>query len=53
MKIAATTADDQPKPRVPKRVRLRMTAQLAEKRALGDPKAPRFDGVAFLRSLKK
>lgn len=31
----------------------RMTRSLAEKRAVGDPKAPRFDGVAFLRSLKK
>lgn len=31
----------------------RMTRPLAEKRAVGDAKAPKFDGVAFLRSLKK
>ncbi len=37
----------------PKVVRPRMTAQLAEKRAVEDLKAPRFDGMAFLRSLKK
>ena len=30
-----------------------MTRRLAEKRAVGDPKAPKFDGAAFLRSLKK
>jgi hypothetical protein len=33
--------------------RLRMTRVLAEKRAVGDNKAPKFDGVAFLRSLRK
>ncbi|MHB8520041.1 MAG: hypothetical protein ACYDH9_04725 [Limisphaerales bacterium] len=32
---------------------LRMTKSLARARAVGDPKAPKFDGVAFLRSLKK
>jgi len=39
-------------PRV-KAPRLRMTRRLAEKRAVGDAKAPKFDGVAFVRSLKK
>ncbi len=31
----------------------RMTRQLAEKRAVGNPKALKFDGAAFLRTLKK
>ena len=31
----------------------RMTKELAESRAVGDADAPRFDGVSFLRSLKK
>jgi len=30
-----------------------MTRRLAEKRAVGHAKAPRFDGAAFLRTLKK
>jgi hypothetical protein len=30
-----------------------MTRQLAEKRAVGKADGPQFDGVAFLRSLKK
>jgi hypothetical protein len=33
--------------------RLRMTRRLAEERAVGEAKAPKFDGVAFVRSLKK
>ena len=33
--------------------RLRMTKRLAEERAVGDAKAPKFDGVEFLRSLRK
>jgi len=33
--------------------RLRMTKRLAEKRSVGDAKAPKFDGVKFLRSLRK
>jgi hypothetical protein len=33
--------------------RVRMTRALAEKRAVGDAKSPKFDGVAFLQSLKK
>jgi hypothetical protein len=36
-----------------KPARLRMTRQLAEKRAVGDVKATKFDGTAFLRTLKK
>lgn len=31
----------------------RMTRKLAEARAVGDPKCSRFDGTAFLVSLKK
>ena len=34
-------------------VRLRMTRVLAEKRAVGDARGRKFDGVAFLRSLRK
>ena len=30
-----------------------MTRRLAEERAVGEAKAPKFDGVAFVRSLKK
>lgn len=30
-----------------------MTRRLAEERAVGDAKAPKFDGVVFVRSLKK
>jgi len=33
--------------------RLRMTRSLAEKRAVGDGKGRKFDGVAFLRSLRE
>lgn len=36
-----------------KPARLRMTKRLAEERAVGDAKAPKFDGVEFLRSLRK
>jgi hypothetical protein len=35
------------------KIRPRMTRELAEARAVGDPSKPKFDGVAFLRSLKK
>ena len=35
------------------KARPRMTRELAEARAVGDPTKPKFDGVAFLRSLKK
>ena len=53
MKTAVSKANGNAKLRTPKMVRPRMTRQLAEKRAVGDLKAPKFDGVAFLRSLKK
>ena len=33
--------------------RPRMTRRLAERRAVGDPAKPKFDGVALLRLLKK
>lgn len=36
-----------------KPVRLRMTKRLAEERAVGDAKASKFNGVEFLRSLRK
>lgn len=35
------------------RIRPQMTRALAEKVAVGSGKAPQFDGVAFLKSLKK
>jgi len=33
--------------------RPRMTTKKARESAFGDPEAPKFDGVAFLKSLKK
>ncbi len=53
MKTASFAAVEHTKPSASKASRPRMTRQLAEKRAVGDPKAPKFDGAAFLRSLKK
>lgn len=53
MKTASATADDHSRPPTAKAARPRMTRQLAEKRAVGDAKAPKFDGAAFLRTLKK
>lgn len=38
---------------VTKSSRPRMTRELAEQRAVGDADEPKFDGAAFLRSLKK
>ena len=52
MKTASAPTNGRTKP-VPKSTSLRMTRQLAEKRAVGDAKAPKFDGAAFLRTLKK
>lgn len=49
MKAAA----HKPNRRAAEKVRPRMTRELAEARAVGDPTKPKFDGVAFLRSLKK
>jgi hypothetical protein len=36
-----------------KSARPKMTAKIAELRAVGDPKRPKFDGTAFLASLRK
>jgi len=47
------TANGKPKFVVSKTQRPRMTRKLAETRAIGDAKASKFDGTAFLRSLKK
>ncbi len=47
------TANGKPKFVVSKGARPRMTRQLAEARAIGDPKSSRFDGTVFLASLKK
>lgn len=35
------------------RRRVRMTRELAEKSAVGGATGPKFDGAAFLRTLKK
>ena len=47
------TANGKPKFIVSKSSQPKMSRELAEKRAVGDSKAPRFDGTAFLSSLKK
>ena len=47
------TANGKPKFVVSKGARPKMTRKLAEERAVGDPKGARFDGTAFLASLKK
>lgn len=47
------TAKGKPKFVVTKSKQPRMTRALAEKRAVGDAKGAKFDGVAFLTSLKK
>jgi antitoxin (DNA-binding transcriptional repressor) of toxin-antitoxin stability system len=47
------TANGKPKFVVSKSARPKMTRKLAEERAIGDPKGLRFDGTAFLASLKK
>ena len=52
VKIATAPANGRTKAQ-PKLASPRMTRRLAEKRAVGDPDAPKFDGVAFLRTLKK
>ena len=53
MKTTTATSNGHREPGGTKTARLRMTRQLAEKRAVGDAKAPKFDGAAFLRNLKK
>ena len=47
------TSKGKPKFIVTKGSPLRMTRELAESRSVGDAKAPKFDGVSFLNSLKK
>ncbi len=47
------TANGKPKFVVSKSAAPRMTRQLAEARAVGDPDGVKFDGTAFLASLKK
>jgi antitoxin (DNA-binding transcriptional repressor) of toxin-antitoxin stability system len=47
------TANGKPKFVVSKGPKPRMTRKLAEARAIGDPKGAKFDGTAFLASLKK
>jgi antitoxin (DNA-binding transcriptional repressor) of toxin-antitoxin stability system len=52
-KQLVVTANGKPKFVVSKSPRPRMTRKLAEARAVGNLKAPAFDGTAFLVSLKK
>jgi antitoxin (DNA-binding transcriptional repressor) of toxin-antitoxin stability system len=52
-KQLVVTANGKPKFVVSKSTRPRMTRKLAEERAVGDSKKSRFDGTAFLASLKK
>ncbi|HEY3912913.1 MAG TPA: hypothetical protein VGN61_00390 [Verrucomicrobiae bacterium] len=52
-KQLVVTAKGKAKFVVSKSARPRMTRNLAESRAIGDPKRPKFDGTAFLASLKK
>lgn len=52
-KKLVVTANGKPKFVVSKGPRPRMTRKLAEARAIGAPKGKKFDGTAFLVSLKK
>ena len=52
-KQLVVTANGKPRFVVSKAARPRMTRKLAEARAIGDSKGPRFDGTAFLASLRK
>jgi hypothetical protein len=52
-KQLVVTANGKPKFVVSKSSRPKMTRELAKKRAVGDPKAARFNGTSFLASLKK
>ena len=47
------TSNGRPKFVVSKSARPKMTRKLAESRAVGDVKNAKFDGTAFLASLKK
>lgn len=52
-KQLVVTSNGRPKFVVSKSARPKMTRKLAEARAVGDPKGPKFDGAVFLASLKK
>jgi len=52
-KELVVTANGKPKFVVTKSARPRMTRRLAEARSVGDAGLPKFDGTAFLASLKK
>ena len=52
-KQLVVTANGKPKFVVSKSARPKMSRELAEKRAVGDSNAPRFNGATFLASLKK
>ena len=52
-KELVVTANGKPKFIVSKARKPRMTRELAEARAVGNPKGRKFDGTAFLASLKK
>ena len=52
-KQLVVTANGKPKFVVSKAAKPRMTRKLAEARAVGDSQKPKFDGTAFLASLKK
>ena len=52
-KKLVVTANGKPKFVVSKTSRPKMSRQLAEERAVGNAGARRFDGAAFLASLKK
>ena len=52
-KQLVVTANGKPKFVVSKSSRPKMSRELAEKRAVGDANAPRFNGTSFLVSLKK
>jgi hypothetical protein len=52
-KQLVVTANGKPKFVVSKSSRPKMTRELAETRSVGRPNAAKFDGTAFLASLKK
>jgi antitoxin (DNA-binding transcriptional repressor) of toxin-antitoxin stability system len=52
-KRLVVTSNGRPKFVVSKSARPKMTRKLAEARAIGDAKRAKFDGTAFLASLKK
>jgi hypothetical protein len=52
-KQLVVTSKGEPKFVVTRSAPVRMTTILAEQRAVGDSRAPKIDGVAFLRTLKK